>query len=238
MNNISENIDLSHQTLGQALKARREAKQLSANEIAQKLLLSTKVIISIEEDDYSKIPAQVYAEGYLKAYSKILQISVDAVLENFRGLDVYAKSETEIKIKTQPNEDQKKLPRLLKKFNKGHIILGVLGALILGVLVFFTNKHFGGEKAKLFDTAPHSYINNNANNDNLIISDNQMPIITTTSEDKPISKKETLTKKKPEAKNTRNISLMLETNPAKTKPKNSYGEPNLIITKPKKSNTH
>jgi cytoskeleton protein RodZ len=221
--------DILQQTPGQILKTAREAKQISINEIAQRLLLSKKIIVALEEDDYSNIFAQVYAEGYLKAYSQFLQISTDAILESFRNLNIYSKPEIKIEPKTQSGKSQEPTDSS-KGYNRGRVLLIVFSVLILGALVFFVSKSFFGKNIEI--TNIQSTSSNTLNNSDHIISDNQMPIITSISE-KTDHKQKTVSKKTSE-KNTKNSSLMLDTDSTEVKTNDGYGEPKLIITKPKK----
>ena len=120
-------------TPGQILKAEREAKHIGVSEVAQSLLLGKNTINAIEEDDYSKIVAQVYAEGYLRAYAKFLHIPKNTVIDSFRRLNVYSKPEDKIETKTQTTV-QTRL-NLLKKRVKIRYILGIITVLILAILV-------------------------------------------------------------------------------------------------------
>jgi len=193
MNDILESTTVSETvselTPGQILKAAREAKQINIGEIAQRLLLSKSTIAAIEEDDYSRIPAPVYAEGYLKAYAQFLQIPVDTVLASFRRLNMYSKSEatTEIKAQTQNQACRcrcQELSNLLKGQCRGHVILGAVVILILAVLVIFIGKQFVGKSAEVIhvlNNSPSNLTNAISKNDtdqDKVVSDNQMPIIT------------------------------------------------------------
>ena len=67
-------------TPGQILKAVRESKNLTLDDISQRILLRPRIIQELEADDYSHVFARVYAEGYLKAYAKVLGIAADELL--------------------------------------------------------------------------------------------------------------------------------------------------------------
>ena len=292
MNDILDTTADLVQTPGQILKAAREARKISIGEIAQRLLLSKSTIVALEEDNYSRIPAPVYAEGYLKAYAQFLQIPIDAVLASFRSLNIYPVSEikTQTNVQNQPSKSQE-LPKLENKQHKGHAILGVFAILILGILAVFIGKQFFGKSMEVIHEVIH-VPNNSANqndHDNVvsdnqmpiittannpesvivadsetalknesdskktekleaqnvaskqndkdkIISDNQMPIITTVnSKNVVIAGSETAAKKtdKPDAQN---ISLMLDTGSTADR-SSASNEPNLILTKPKSSST-
>ena len=138
MNDTLGQLGESEQTPGQIIKAAREARQISMSEVAQRLLLSKQIITAIEEDNYSKISAKVYAEGYLKAYAQFLQIPVDTLLASFRRLNVYSDSEVKTEIKTQVNDSAIELKRRRTNF----ILLVVLLVLILGLLMTLVIKSY------------------------------------------------------------------------------------------------
>lgn len=134
MNNVLATDNTLQQTPGQIIKEVRKAGQISLNEVSQRLLLSKQILTAIEEDDYSKIPASVYAEGYLKAYAKFLQIPFDNVINSFRCLNVYPDGDVESSTEPQNKINIYWLVNLLAYFKKipRTVLLVILLALILG----------------------------------------------------------------------------------------------------------
>ncbi|MDR1057302.1 MAG: helix-turn-helix domain-containing protein [Coxiellaceae bacterium] len=127
------------QTPGQIIKAAREARQISLNDVTQGLLLSKKIITAIEEDDYSKIAASVYAEGYLKAYAKFLQIPSENILTSFRRLNIYSNGNIiKVRTETQSKVNISWLLKLLRYFKEHLKIVSGIGVLIviLGITGF------------------------------------------------------------------------------------------------------
>ena len=159
MNNILESIDTSQHTPGQIIKAAREARQISLSEVAQRLLLSKQIIAAIEEDNYTKIPAKVYAEGYLKAYAQFLQIPIDGLLESFRRLNIY--TDAEIKPETNAPVKNSGLNELLKGRRINFVLLIVLLILTLGLLMSLVIKSFvhKNTEATNISNAPSSVVN-------------------------------------------------------------------------------
>lgn len=66
---------------GAQLKQARIDLQLSREDVAGKLHLSTRQIEALEENDYRNLPGPTYVRGYLKSYALLLGISPDAVLD-------------------------------------------------------------------------------------------------------------------------------------------------------------
>lgn len=154
MDNTLESTDSSLQTPGQMIKAAKEARRITTSEVVQRLLLSKQIINALEEDNYSKISAQVYAEGYLKAYAQFLQIPVDTILKSFRRLDIYSSSE--IKVDTKPQvENRFDLNSVFGVFKNQRIrliLLWAVGVLVLSGIIFFTVKLFVGKNTEVVTT--------------------------------------------------------------------------------------
>ncbi len=73
-------------TIGEELKAAREAQGLSLTEIAEKTRISHTFLKALEEDDYSVIPGEVFVIGFLRTYSKELGLNVKDVMARYREL--------------------------------------------------------------------------------------------------------------------------------------------------------
>jgi transcriptional regulator with XRE-family HTH domain len=70
-------------TLGNQLKAAREQKGLSASEAALGTRLKVQHILALEGDDYSTIPAPVYAKGFLRLYAEYLELDPSPLIEEY-----------------------------------------------------------------------------------------------------------------------------------------------------------
>jgi len=68
---------------GEILKAAREAKGLSLNEVGLSLKISSKVLKAIEDGDDSHLPAKTFLRGFVKSYATFLRLDADKVLEQF-----------------------------------------------------------------------------------------------------------------------------------------------------------
>ncbi len=99
--------DLMHLVPGKILRQTRENKQITPSDVAARLLISKQIVGDLENNDYSRIPAKVYAEGYLKAYAKFLQLPVDEVISQFRALDYYQDEEIGAKPKAELKTNSK-----------------------------------------------------------------------------------------------------------------------------------
>lgn len=116
---------------GSQLRKARERKGLEQSKIAAQLHLSQDMIKALEWDDYEKLPAAVFVQGYLKNYARLLGVDEAVVIRAYQDL--------------QPDSDQQPLPRnqpddVARELHSDHRLIrytvwGVL--LAVGVLIFF-----------------------------------------------------------------------------------------------------
>lgn len=74
------------ETPGQILRAAREAKGLSTQQLADSLRLRNAVVEMIEADDYDKLSSPTFVRGYLRSFSKALEVDEKRVFEAYRAM--------------------------------------------------------------------------------------------------------------------------------------------------------
>ncbi len=75
--------------LGEYLKTKRREAKLSLGEIVDLTCIKKGYLAAIEENEYEKIPAEVFLKGYLKDYAETL------LLNPTEGLEIYEKEKRE-----------------------------------------------------------------------------------------------------------------------------------------------
>jgi hypothetical protein len=70
-------------TLGQQLKAAREAKGVSESEAGQATKTLTKLIVEMEADDFSEMAAPMYAKGFIRIYANYLGLDPQPLVEEY-----------------------------------------------------------------------------------------------------------------------------------------------------------
>lgn len=70
--------------LGQILKAEREKRGLSIQEVALALKIGSRVITAIEEGDSKNLPAKTFLRGFVKSYSQYLKLDVAKMMARFQ----------------------------------------------------------------------------------------------------------------------------------------------------------
>lgn len=74
------------ETPGEILRAAREAKGLSTQQVADSLRLRNAVVEMIESDQYDKLSSPTYVRGYLRSFSKALEVDEKRVFEAYRAM--------------------------------------------------------------------------------------------------------------------------------------------------------
>jgi len=69
--------------LGKRLRAAREAQGLSARDVARRLHLDVKHIEAIERDEFDKLIAPVFVQGYLRNYARLLNFTPESVIKSY-----------------------------------------------------------------------------------------------------------------------------------------------------------
>ncbi|MES2802335.1 MAG: helix-turn-helix domain-containing protein [Bdellovibrionota bacterium] len=69
---------------GELLKSERIKKDLSIQDVAYALKLSSRIIQAIENGDTDELPAKTFVRGFVKSYADYLKINSDAVLKQFQ----------------------------------------------------------------------------------------------------------------------------------------------------------
>ncbi len=90
---------------GEILKAAREEKGLSLNEVALSLKISSKVLKAIEEGDESQLPAKTFLRGFVKSYATFLRLDADKILESFYEEMGSTRPQPYIRPGTTPDKD-------------------------------------------------------------------------------------------------------------------------------------
>ncbi len=80
----------------QLLRAAREAKNLSAGDVAYSLKVSPRVIEALEAGEWDKLPGRTFVVGILRAYGRLLEISVDSLVTAVPGAPVAMKKNVAI----------------------------------------------------------------------------------------------------------------------------------------------
>ena len=69
--------------LGDILRAEREKKGLTLSDVAEGTRIKVQVLETIENNDFSRIPAPVYGKGFIKLYAEFLGLDPAPLIEEY-----------------------------------------------------------------------------------------------------------------------------------------------------------
>ncbi|MGO9378789.1 MAG: helix-turn-helix domain-containing protein [Dissulfurispiraceae bacterium] len=69
--------------MSKLFKTTREDIGSSLREVAKHTRIKESCLVAIEEEDYDKLPVEVYTRGYIKEYAKYLKLPTDAGIEPY-----------------------------------------------------------------------------------------------------------------------------------------------------------
>jgi cytoskeletal protein RodZ len=119
--------------LSERLKNSREARGLSLSQVAKDTNIGVKYLEALEAGDYQKLPGEVYAKSFLKAYTKYLGLKSEDFLESFRTEhNIYTKTKSDYSFDAKKPVERVAASQLLvtPKLARG-IIVGLLALLCL-----------------------------------------------------------------------------------------------------------
>ena len=73
------------ETVGQILSSERNCKNLSINDIAAELKISTSIINDLENDNIKNNPDIIFNVGHLRSYSNFLELDTDKIIKKFKN---------------------------------------------------------------------------------------------------------------------------------------------------------
>lgn len=71
-------------TVGQILKETRESKLLTLDEVEKYTKIRKELLEALEANDFSKLPPSTFIQGFIKNYSKFLNLNTDKLLAIYR----------------------------------------------------------------------------------------------------------------------------------------------------------
>ncbi|WP_144060372.1 RodZ domain-containing protein [Spiribacter salinus] len=78
---------------GSLLRDERLRRDLTIDQVAQRLHLNRATIDSLEQNDFDALPPMTFVRGYVRAYSQLLELDADAVVASLSDAGAKADSE-------------------------------------------------------------------------------------------------------------------------------------------------
>jgi cytoskeletal protein RodZ len=121
--------------VGEILRKKREDQGVNLREIAETLKIGYDYLKAIEEEDFKKIPAEVYTRGYILEYAKILNIDPDVIIKAY---------EQQVSPPQTAQSNKKEIENLRKKRAKIKYLLipsFLILLMIITVFALFQSPH-------------------------------------------------------------------------------------------------
>jgi transcriptional regulator with XRE-family HTH domain len=131
-------------SVGQRLRAAREAKGLTIEDVASSTRIPTRHLLSLEDSDWSKLPASTYSVGFAKNYAGAVGLDRAEIADQLRtemGSELPAHYTNATVENFEPVDGTRALP-------KG-IVVGALVALVAVILLltWLSNREISGNDA-------------------------------------------------------------------------------------------
>jgi cytoskeleton protein RodZ len=122
---------------GNTLSAAREAKRLSVGDAAYALKVGNKVIQSIEASDWHALPGRTFTVGILRAYGRLLNVPVDAIIAEVPGgMPAMKKNHVQASISTLKAHPAARRDGETKRQEKRMLKLGLVMIVLAVVLAY------------------------------------------------------------------------------------------------------
>lgn len=123
---------------GKILKEARKLKTMSIEDVARSINVSADIIESIESSSTVGLPPPTFVQGYLRAYARHVEVSVEQVLQDFARA-VPHKSESELQARSSLPKEASSHSPLFKMLTR--VILFIIVFVILfGIYRYYTDK--------------------------------------------------------------------------------------------------
>jgi cytoskeletal protein RodZ len=70
--------------LGERLRVAREEQGIGLSQAAAETRILQRYLVALEEGDYANLPGDVYARGFIRNYAKLLGLSAEELIEEYR----------------------------------------------------------------------------------------------------------------------------------------------------------
>ena len=137
-------------SLGEYFQRAREAKGLTVEEAAARTRILPQFLKAVEENNYARLPDEVFAKGFVRSYARILGLDEAAVIRKFdeSGGQFYAKRAERETLRQQLEEEERR-----KKVNRNTVV-GVVGVALLLLFVLIGRDRDRSERLPDLEALP------------------------------------------------------------------------------------
>ncbi len=124
---MDETDEIGMTPVGEQLRAAREAKGIALEDIASQTRIPRRHLESIENSDWSRMPAQTYSIGFAKSYASVVGLDRVAIGEQLRAEMGGSHPATTTAEVFEPSDPARTMPKWL--------VFGAIAAILALVLV-------------------------------------------------------------------------------------------------------
>ena len=119
--------------IGEYFKLVRETKRLSMDEVAMKTRIHPEFIRALEEENFAKLPDQVFVKGFVRSYARSLGLDEEEAIRRFEESAgaFYSKQDERERLRVKQAEDERR-----RKANKKAVVAAAGVALLVLALLF------------------------------------------------------------------------------------------------------
>ena len=124
------------ESIGDFFRHVRETKGLTLDDVASKTRIHPDFLIALEEGNFTKLPDQVFAKGFVRSYARSLGLDEDDAMRRFEGSAgvFYDKQAAREQLRQQQAEDERR-----RKTNR-KVVAAATGVAMLGLILLITRE--------------------------------------------------------------------------------------------------
>jgi cytoskeletal protein RodZ len=118
--------------IGEYFKLVRETKRLSMDEVAMKTRIHPEFLRALEEENFAKLPDQVFVKGFVRSYARSLGLDEEEAIRRFEESAgaFYSKQDERERLRIKQAEDERR-----RKANKKAVVAAAGVALLVLALL-------------------------------------------------------------------------------------------------------
>ncbi|HJU04778.1 MAG TPA: RodZ domain-containing protein [Nitrospiraceae bacterium] len=127
---------MTMESIGDFFRQVRETKGLTLDDVASKTRIHPDFLVALEEGNFTKLPDQVFAKGFVRSYARSLGLDEDDAMRRFEGSagTFYDKQAEREQLRLQQVEDERR-----RKTNRKVVAAGT-GVALLGLILLVTRE--------------------------------------------------------------------------------------------------
>ncbi|MCB5426139.1 helix-turn-helix domain-containing protein [Altererythrobacter sp. CC-YST694] len=135
---LSEQRELLPLTVGEKLRAAREAKGLSLEQLSAESRITVRHLTLIEANDFAALPGRTYAVGFSRTYARLLGLDGDAIAREVRA-ELSAMVPHESRLSTFEPGDPARVPSRMLAWVSAAAAIVLFGGLLFFVWTSFVS---------------------------------------------------------------------------------------------------